>query len=313
MAYRFKVSESFDDGVRRIGLEQIDRALTALNGGTPAQSVHDTRKALKRIRALLRLARPGLGSHTYAGENARYRDIGRLLSGARDRHVLLQTAGKFKAEAAGRAKTAFSAVQALLEEQTVPTAAGGEASAVADAIGALSHARVAMARLEFKSDGYSVAWEGIERTYKQAIDTFEQAYENCDDEAMHEWRKRVQHHWRHMALFRDAWPEMTLVRVQAAKDISEMLGEDHDISVMLAAVDEGGLAVARSRSGKRGGTLTDAQRRLTKACGQERQVELRASCRVLGERLFAEPAGAFADRMKQFWASAQTLETGSEP
>jgi CHAD domain-containing protein len=53
--------------------------------------VHDTRKALKRLRALLRLLEPELGARTRAREDNTLRQIGRSLSGARDAEVLLHT------------------------------------------------------------------------------------------------------------------------------------------------------------------------------------------------------------------------------
>jgi hypothetical protein len=230
-----------------------------------------------------------------------------LLSGARDRHVLIETVGKFQTAAAGRTKSAFSAALARIEARNGDEPAGDEDTAIARAVAELVEARAAMAGLALKG-GYKVAWDGIERTYRQAVATFEAAYETSDDEALHEWRKRVQHHWRHMVLLRDAWPEMTQARVQAAKDISEMLGEDHDIAVMLAALDgKPGSKPVQGAKGKGSGgkdELSDNQRKLTRAAAIERQAELRAKCHVLGLRLFAEPASAFADRMKHYWASA---------
>lgn len=309
MPYRFKVSEPFDDGVRRIGLSQIDRALERLRSSDdPADAIHETRKCLKRIRALLRLARPGLPAAVYARENGRFRDIGRLLAGARDRHVLIETVGKFQTVAAGRTKSAFSAALARIEGRDGADAAGDEDTAVARAISDLVEAREAMADLTLKGSGYGAAWEGIERTYRQAVATFENAYQAPDDEALHEWRKRVQHHWRHMALMREAWPEMTQARVQAAKDISEMLGEDHDISVMLAALDAKSDGkpgkVSRGKTAGAKSALSDNQRKLTRAAAVERQAALRGKCHVLGLRLFTEPAAAFAARMRQYWSSA---------
>lgn len=315
MAYRFKVSEPFDDGVRRIGVEQIDRALAQLQASEdPAAAVHESRKALKRIRALLRLARPGLGAHEYARENARYRDIGRLLAGARDRHVLIETVGKFQTAAEGRTKSAFAAALARIEARDGAETAGDEETAVAQAVSELLDGRAAMVELGLKGAGYGVAWDGIERTYRQAVATFEKAYETHDNEALHEWRKRVQHHWRHMSLLREAWPEMTQARVQAAKDISEMLGEDHDIAVMLAALDGKAAAKsargARAKSGAAKEALSDNQRKLARAVAIERQTGLRAKSHVLGLRLFSEPAAAFADRMKHYWASAHETASG---
>ena len=76
MAFRFKLAEPFEEGCKRIAREQIERAQCQLKGsGDPVVAVHETRKSLKRLRALLRLIRPALGEEAYrAGECAFARD-----------------------------------------------------------------------------------------------------------------------------------------------------------------------------------------------------------------------------------------------
>ena len=97
MAFRFKLNEPVEKGFRRIGLEQIERAERQLSASESLEvATHETRKSLKRVRALLRLARPGLGDTVYRAENARFRDIGALLSSARDSDVLLETVTKLE-------------------------------------------------------------------------------------------------------------------------------------------------------------------------------------------------------------------------
>ncbi len=305
MAYRLKPDQSFDSGIRRIGLEQIDRALHHLQGGDEdGDPIHETRKGLKRVRALLRLVRPGLSSHDYKTENARYRDIGRLLAGARDRQVLLETVNKFETMSAGRTRSAFAAARARLTGKAGGAGTSDHDDALARAIEGLVAGRAVMAELSFKETGFEVAIEGMERTYRRAARAFERAYDAPDGEALHEWRKFVQHHWRQMSLLTAAWPEMAHARVAAAKEISNMLGEDHDIEVMLAALETkaGSKTPGVAKDGR--GTLSQGQQKLTHACAIERQAELRAACHTLGLRLFAEPPGAFADRMRHYWASA---------
>lgn len=306
MAYRLKPDQSFDAGVRRIGVEQIDRALTHLQGGDDqGDPIHETRKALKRLRALLRLVRPGLSSHDYKTENARYRDIGRLLAGARDSQVLLETVDKFAAMSAGRTKSAFAAARSRLAGKAAADGASDRDEAIALAIEGLVAGRAVMAEISFKDAEFDVAIEGMARTYRQAARAFARAYEEPDGETLHEWRKFVQHHWRQMALLSAAWPEMAQARVAAAKEISNMLGEDHDIEVMLAALDAKSARQAdgASRNGK--ASLSAGQQKLAHACAMERQAGLRAACHTLGLRLFAEPADAFADRMRHYWASVE--------
>ena len=300
MAYRLKPDQTFDSGIRRIGLEQIDRALHHLQGGCEeGDHIHETRKALKRIRALLRLVRPGLSSQIYKTENARYRDISRFLAGARDSQVLLETVDKFETMSKGRTKSAFVSARTRLAGKAIAGRIGNHEDAIAQAIEGLVAGRAVMTDLAFKEVEFEVAIEGMQRTYRQAVRAFRRAYDEPGGEALHEWRKFVQHHWRQMSLLTAAWPEMAHTRVAAAKEISNMLGEDHDIEVMLAALE-----AKAGQPGQGKAVLSEGQLKLTHACAIERQAELRAACHTLGLRLFAEPADAFADRMRHYWASA---------
>src|SRR6516225_8981442 len=92
MTYRFKLQEPIGQGVRRVGLEQIEIAAAKLaDKDDISTAIHDARRCLKRLRALLRLIEPGLAEGLYRREDARLAGIGRLLSGARDLDVMRQT------------------------------------------------------------------------------------------------------------------------------------------------------------------------------------------------------------------------------
>ncbi len=87
--------ERVGDGLRRATLAQLDIAIEALQSGgatgVPRRHVHEARKALKRLRALIRLLRGRLGETAYERDSTTLRDAGRLLAGARDAEVLLST------------------------------------------------------------------------------------------------------------------------------------------------------------------------------------------------------------------------------
>ncbi len=312
MAYRFKLTEPFDEGVRRIGLQQIDRALQQLQAAEDAgDTIHATRKGLKRIRALLRLARAGLSQDVYAQENARYRDAGRLLSAARDRHVLRETVTKLEHQSTGRTKLAFAAARTKLSNDTAPQTVGETpATDFAQAKTMLEEGRTSIAKLDIDAKGFSIAWHGMERTYRKASRALDHAYDTLDDEALHEWRKRVQHHWRHMSLLMAAWPEVIAARIATSRQVSMLLGEDHDIAMMLAALKPG--AARSSKPGQPALILraTPTQAKLIATFASERQRKLREKARILGRRLFAEEARAFRDRVEAYWAAANA---GVEP
>ena len=252
MAYRFKLHEPCDEGVKRIALQQIDRALQQIQAGSvktvrtrrkkgeasdvghqPSLAIHDVRKRLKRLRALLRLVRSGVGDKVYAAENARFREIARLLSPAREQHVMLETINALEVLAAGRTRLAFTAARRKLA-QVVPVPSGEDF--LAQAVEGLVEARAVMAVLEIDARGFEPVFEGLERVYRQAVHGRDHAYDTENDEAFHDFRKRVQYHWRHMILLTAAWPETMKVRIESASQLSQMLGEEHDISVMRAAL-----------------------------------------------------------------------------
>src|SRR5262249_28083071 len=82
-------------GLKRIALGQLDLAIEMLateDGQTLSESaVHEARKALKRLRALIRLLEDELGEQLFARENAVLREAGRRLSAARDAEGMVAT------------------------------------------------------------------------------------------------------------------------------------------------------------------------------------------------------------------------------
>ena len=87
--------ERLTDGLRRMALTQLDLAIELLGGDGGAVpraiAVHETRKSLKRLRALMALLRGELGERQFAHEDAVLRGAGLRLAGARDAEVLVST------------------------------------------------------------------------------------------------------------------------------------------------------------------------------------------------------------------------------
>ena len=70
-------------------------------------SVHGTRKGVKRLRAHLRLIRDGIDKDLYRSEDADLRQIGLLLAQARDAFVLTQTLESLESSAGWDSAAAF--------------------------------------------------------------------------------------------------------------------------------------------------------------------------------------------------------------
>lgn len=293
MAFRFKLGEPFDEGARRIAVEQIERAQDLLKeSGDHAVTIHETRKSLKRLRALLRLVRPAMGESAFRDENAKLRDIGLSLSGARDRFVLLETLNKLEASTGfGRRGLAETLRQAI-------GAANGEGAPLTmqQAFDCLADARKRLAKLQLSGSGFEVVGPGLERSYRRARRAFTEAYEKPSDEAFHEWRKGAQAHWRQMTLLARAWPDNLGARALEARTLSQILGDDHDLALLGAF----------ARSDAAG--LGEEQVALVEKSISRRQSELRATARPRGERLFAPSPKQLRRAIATYWEAAAALK-----
>ena len=79
MSYRLNPGESPAHGLKRVIFEEIDAALGLIAGtGNRDVAVHEARKSVKKIRAILRLLRPKLPD-LYRAENKRMGAIGAAL------------------------------------------------------------------------------------------------------------------------------------------------------------------------------------------------------------------------------------------
>jgi CHAD domain-containing protein len=305
MAYRFRPDERFQKGLRRIGLEQVESALKHLKEpGDRSVAIHDARKCLKRVRALLRLTRPGIGETTYRLENARFREIAGLLAGARDLDVMVQTARDLEAESDLRGSRALRDLAASLSaaRESAHTYANGAALPLAAK--KLEEAKTGLSCLELTPNSFEPIGEGLEACYRACRDEFAQVDEQASAEAIHEWRKTVQRHWRHMLLLSPAWPELMTARAHAARELAGLLGRDHDLAVLLAFI----------RSTR--ATITPKDARSLETVCSIRQQAVRREARLLGARLLADRASDLHRRVALYWSSvdrARFSETGKRP
>ncbi len=303
MRYRLNLDEPIDEGVRRVGIGQIDRAAKQLARNDCDTGIHEARKCFKRVRALLDMARPALKPKLYRRENRRFRDMGRALAGARDVAVMRQTLDKLADErdltAAGEVPSALRVWLNAKRAQLAPV--DGDA-ALRQAQAALAEARDAFAALPIKAEGFVPLVAGMRDIYAGGRKMMDRAYRQGDDETFHDWRKHVQRHWRQLQLVRDVWPEVITPHIDLASELSDLIGEDHDLSVLVAFVRKN-----RAILGRR--DAVDALIGIARA----RQMALRKAAFARGRRLYALPPKGLADMLTVYWTTAPEIaETGAD-
>jgi CHAD domain-containing protein len=281
MAYEIAQQELLGANVRRLFGELIDLAAAQLTDESQPveERVHDARKRFKESRALLRLLREPLGDQ-FAVENAWFREAGRDLAAARDAQAVIEAIDELRKTTSDPAERRLlsTARRALVKRRDAQ-----HSDDLPQRIGnATTQLPIAKARLLMKlriGDSFDSLADGLARTYRDGRRAFGMAVADPSAENFHEWRKRVKDHWYHMQLLRHVWPEMMKAYRGVMEQLSDALGDHHDLDVLRALVDEPGvLAIIDRRRG-----------------------ELEAIAEEIGERVYAERPGAFRERMRGYW------------
>jgi CHAD domain-containing protein len=231
--YRLKQGEPVPEGIARIARGRIDHAIDALTDATE-EGVHDARKDMKKLRALLRLVRGDIGEKTFRRESTCFRDAARELAGVRDADVMLATLtaleerypDELPADAAGDLRQA-------VEAHRLRTAAGTRGQAAKGAIAMLSEARGRVSDWPLERDGFAAFEDGLGRTYRRGRRDYRTAAQDPSVENLHEWRKRVKDLWYHCSILEETWKPVMRALADEAHELSDRLGDDHDLAVLL--------------------------------------------------------------------------------
>lgn len=302
MAFKLKLREPLDHGLRRVALGQIDGICDEAKYPDAAQWVHEARKSLKRTRALLRLARSGMAKDDWRQSTEALRDAGRQLSSRRDRDVRRETLVMLAADADRALAVALD--RALRsdgrrngEDVAVTTSIDAERTATIEALGAT---RERLATLEVDAVAATLA-DGLAQTHRSARKALKAAKTDSDNEAFHNLRKMVQLHWRQMQLLSSAWPDLFAARIASARALAQCLGREHDLAVLAAWV----------ASAAAGGVTNADRSSIGKACAQA-QAALRQVALPSAELLFAGRPRSFAREAIAYWEAARAANTGAQ-
>jgi len=282
--YRLERDETVPDGIRRVALGRIDNALDELRGRSASsaeEAVHSARKDMKKLRALLRLVRGETGNEVYRRESSAFRDAGRELSGVRDADVMIATLDSLELSA-----QEVGSLRQALEAHKLRTAAGGREQAAAGAVEIIEAARGRVLGWPLETDGFGAFSAGLLRIYRQGRRNMATARKEPTAETLHEWRKRTKDLWYHLALLEEAWPPVMDTLADEAHELSDRLGDDHDLAVVLEWAEQ------------------HADAAPVRAEVQERRRGLQADAFAYGARLYADKPSVFVERVERWWEAS---------
>jgi CHAD domain-containing protein len=290
MRFYFKPGESPKRGVRRIATAHASAAAAALSSGDPldAKMVHKLRQRCKRLRALMRLARPALADdRIYVFENAAIRSVAGNFAAVRDAHVMLDTLDGLLADNEEILEpSAFTVIRAgfradleAAEAEHLALWGGGYDRIQAELVGL----RDRVAAWTFRGKALARVAKGFTLTYRRARNLWRTVQQDPTVANLHELRKYVKHHHDQMSLLRNLMAKPSKKRRALAKELGEILGLLHDLAVLELRLTAGDRFAASGKA-----------RNILVYIAQERRGVLHAQAFRLAKRLFRAKPGRVA-------------------
>lgn len=303
-------SEPLGIGVKRVAMEQLELAASGYFEGEIrfGSAVHESRKAIKRTRSLLRLVRGELSDRIYDYEDRSLRETGRMVSEVRSAAAIVEAAtlirglyGDLLAEGTFvEMIERLSKRRDIIELRTLedPHLVGRVVRNLERAYNRYASWPTDEDAREVYGMGIRDSFEairpGLRDTYKNGRVQMVQAYEQRSARGFHQWRKRAKYLRHQMEFLAPLWPEVVVGTAMTLERLGLILGEEHDLAELLALLEERPDVCPNPR-----------ERSLFSALVGQRRSELHTAAEILGRRVYAEKPGSLSHRFGEYWDSRQ--------
>lgn len=293
-------SETLENALRRVLMEQLDFVALALDSEpeTLGRAVHNARRTLKKIRALLRLIASGVGGRAMAEPLTDLRDAGRSMAAVRHADVIVTVVRTTIADLpASHGSASLAELERILvgERQSVFAAEG--AASLSKAARQTDAARRVIEAWEPSTTGFDLVRAGIHDWYARGRKAREGACGSANAEAFHAWRKRA-NDVRHQAQFLSPLAPEIVVAANDLHRLTDLLGDANDLDHVEAAAR---LHYPAAFNG---------EDRAFRSLSQQRESLWSAACSV-GQELFEADSDGYTSRLESHWESWVAEESES--
>ena len=288
MGYHIEKGESLATAFGRIAAEEIDLAMAQSRRLHRGEAVHNARKALKRLRALLRSLRVAFPKKLFRAENRHIAATCRRISPLRDVHVQLRTLGKLKAAAS---PAGDHIRRQLLRQQSsfirrIP--------ALRKTVRALLEvSRQSLASWPLRKATAEDLASGLKRIYKQGREAFKAARKSPTPGHLHAWRKKTKSLGYGLELIKNLGSGELSKMIRCSDILTVALGDDQDLFMVLRALDKEHRSNPASDFNRLANRIS-----LKRAKRQKRAFKL-------GEKVYGEKPGGFEKRLDRYLRRAR--------
>lgn len=311
--FRLGAEEPLPVGLKRLTMTEMSRAVSGYFEGeeTFSYAVHESRKSTKRVRAVLRLIRFEIGEQIFRYEDHWMRDTARMVAPLREAYALVETFDVLDRifghllvdgvldEVRDRLTVRRDRLEARVMED--PELVSKVVANFEKAFGRYSNWPTDPTSRNVYGTGvrdeFAAIAPGFHKTYEEGRAQMVGAYSAFTTHRFHEWRKTVKYLRHQMELMTPLWPEVVVGMAITFERIGELLGQDHDLALLLATLDDDAKICA-----------DPVRRSLIRALANQRRSDLQTAARVLGRRVFAEEPQSLTGRLDVYWETRQPFD-----
>jgi len=294
MSLKIATEKEFSDGLKEKIKEHCRESLDLLQNQAetdPHEVVHEVRKAFKKIRGCLRLIRDQ--TDFYKEENAFFRDEGRRISDIRDATSVIEifddvydrysdqlyqkTFHKYREHLFSKREE--MAKDVLKDRGVLKTIE----KQLTDKCEDIDQWKIDIQTFEEISPS-------VERVYQRGRKGYQKAVETESTADFHEWRKRVKYLRYQLDLLNRIWPDFMEAWEDELHDLSDLLGDDHDLYMLGTLVEQEKDRFADRESFE-----------LVKSLISFRRSKLQAEALSLGKRLYFLDKETFVSLLGTAW------------
>jgi CHAD domain-containing protein len=234
MAFRLRADESVTHGLRRLVRKEVEAARSELQKTRPPRDepVHEARKSVKKVRAILRLIKDDHGGGL-GGDQRSLRSVNRTLSDLRDADVLMETLAKLRANHPHvMNEQAFARARRLLAARK---RAAGEAVRRKQTWKAVDRklrtVRRGAKRWQPDHRGVGALRRGIRAAHQRGRTEMKRATKGQSAATFHAWRKEMKGLWYALRLVEQSDSRVRR-DIRALHRAETLLGDEHNLVVL---------------------------------------------------------------------------------
>jgi CHAD domain-containing protein len=287
-----KVSLRRDETLRAGLLRSVDQLTDSIitqSSSSPIdeEATHQIRTTIKRLRALLRLIRPGLEPSFFEQENDRLRTAAQILSSARDSEVARDTLKALPINDHPRQEAVDAALSGLEPRIQREKAHKPNLTELKEDV---QETRSRFRRVKLQGTEPQIIERAIRKVYRQGRQRMKDAIRTDEDAAYHRWRIRAKNLYYELQFLEAVWPKPLRRMVSRLSKLQDRIGLDHDLVVLRAELKKTPEAFGGKETVGRIVSCLDNQTR-----------KLRRSAVPLGRKIWRKKPKRFARQLARYW------------